>query len=63
MVRGLVSGMVAHEEDFFAHSEEQQAVAEIRMMRSILSSLKFIANPGDGEDHLRFFGSLLQFLA
>src|SRR5712691_11367549 len=27
------------------------------------SSLKFIANPGYGEDNLRFFGSLLQFLA
>src|SRR6266699_466260 len=27
------------------------------------SSLKFIANPGYGEDYLRFFGSLLQFLA
>src|SRR2546430_15802269 len=27
------------------------------------SSLEFIANPGYGEDDLRFFGSLLQFLA
>ncbi len=28
-----------------------------------LSSLKFIADAGNGEDQLRFFGSLLQFLA
>src|SRR6266513_2578687 len=30
---------------------------------NIPSSLKFIANPGYGEDYLRFFGSLFQFLA